>query len=504
MKDAQKTKKELIKELTRLRQQIHEYESLHEGRNHTTELILDAVGEGIFGLDIQGKHTFVNPSAARMLGYTVDELTGRHSHTLWHHKKPDGTAYPEDECPIYAAYREGKACHGQDAVFWRKDGTSFPAQFTSTPIVKDGEIIGAVVTFIDITKRMHIEESLKLNEERFASLLKLSQMEGMSEKEITEYALEEAVRLTRSAGGYLHFFNEDEQTIQLYSWSKDVLETCTASQDQHYPLNNAGVWADSVRLKEEVIHNDYQSLANKKGYPEGHFHLVRHLGIPILEGDRIVGVTGVGNKETPYEESDGRQLTLFMHSMWGILKHKRLEQEREKLVADLQELSVRDELTGLYNRRGLMNMVTQYCSIAKRIKKNAMLIFIDLDGMKKINDNYGHDEGDRALIDTANILKSAFRETDIIGRIGGDEFAVFGMVMESKAIDIVTERIHEKLEKHIREYTGRSEKPYASSFSYGIAFADPQKTNSCDSLMSEADKNMYLQKRRKSLNKSKK
>ncbi len=464
---------------------------------HQYELVLNAAGEGIFGLDIQGKHTFVNPAAAQMLGYTVNELIGRHSHTLCHYKKWDGSSYPVEECPIYASYKDGKVHHRDDEVFWRKDGTCFPVAYTSTPIIEDGNIVGAVVTFIDITERKRMAESLKLDEERLEALLLLTRIDLKSEKEITDLALEEAVRLTKSKGGYLHFFNEDEQTIQLYSWSKDVLKTCTAEQDHHYPLEAAGVWADSIRLRGAVIHNDYQSLSNKKSYPEGHFHLMRHLGIPIIDGDRIVGVAGVGNKEETYDDSDARQITLLMNSTWGILKQKRSEQERERLVAELQSLSIKDELTGLYNRRGILSMVTQQYSIAKRLQKILMLVFIDLDGMKQINDLYGHHEGDNALIDTANILRNTFRETDIIARIGGDEFAVFGMVIEDKDLNIVTSRINEKLKERIGEYTAYSTKPYKLSLSNGIAFADPEKPFSLDSMLSEADQNMYLQKQKK-------
>ena len=198
--------------------------------------------------------------------------------------------------------------------------------------------------FDDITESRKNEEEreqtealLKLNEDRLETLLKLTMMKIDSEKEITDFALEEGVRLTRSKGGYLHFFNEDEQTIQLYSWSKDVLKICTAAKDGHYPLDKAGVWADSVRLKKPVIHNDYQNLSEKKGYPEGHFHLVRHLGVPIFDEERVVGVTGVGNKEEPYTEIDAIQTSLFMNSMWRILKQKRTEEERKKLINELRE-----------------------------------------------------------------------------------------------------------------------------------------------------------------------
>ena len=186
-----------------------------------------------------------------------------------------------------------------------------------------------------------------------------------------------------------------------------------------------------------------------------------------------------------------------MNSMWGILKQRRAEQEQKRLVAELQELSIKDELTGLYNRRGIFSLSTQHYTMAKRLRKNLMLIFIDLDGMKQINDLYGHQEGDIALKDTANILEKTFRETDIIARIGGDEFAVFGMVIEDKGLNIVTSRINEKLDKWLREYTKSSTKPYNLSFSKGFAFHDSQKPFSFDAMLSEADQNMYLQKQKK-------
>ena len=496
MKDENKTKKQLIEELVALRK--HRPKTDFAGRMPDKDrLILNAAGEGIIVLDTAGKHSFVNPVAAKMLGYPVKALIGKHSHSLWHYKKSDGSDYPEEECPIYATYKDGQIHKGDEEVFWRKDGTYFPVFYTSTPLVEAGEIIGTVITFNDITHRKRIEKSLKLDEERLEALLKLSRMDIRSEKEITDFALEEGVRLTKSKGGYLHFFNENEQTIHLYSWSKAVKKTCTAEQTHHYPLEAAGIWADSVRFRKVVIHNDYQSLANKKGYPEGHFHLIRHLGVPIFDGNRIVGVTGVGNKEEPYDTSDARQINLFMNSMWRIMKQKRLEQEREKLVVTLKELSLKDDLTGLYNRRGFFSIMSQQCAIANRVQQNAMLIFFDLDDLKQINDLHGHTEGDQALIGTANILKKAFRKTDIIGRIGGDEFAVFGMVMGDKDPDAISSRIKDKLERVIGEFNVLNTKPFSISLSYGIAYADPRKPASCDSMMSEADKKMYLQKTKK-------
>ncbi len=125
------------------------------------QVLLNSTGDGILGLDLEGKHTFVNPAAASMLGYTVEELLGRESHSLWHHTKADGSPYPEHECPIYAAYRKGVVSHSiGNEVFWRKDGSRFRVAYTSTPILKDNMIVGAVLTFLDITEQMKLEAQL--------------------------------------------------------------------------------------------------------------------------------------------------------------------------------------------------------------------------------------------------------------------------------------------------------------------------------------------------------
>lgn len=141
-------------------------------RRHN-DLILNAAGEGIFGLDIHGKHTFVNPAAARMLGYEPKDLYGQPSHITWHHTKADGTPYPSEECPIYKAYKDGMVHEGDDEVFWRKDGTSFPAQYTSTPMWDmEGHLVGAVVTFLDITEKKRMTAEL-VEKTKLAEITKL-------------------------------------------------------------------------------------------------------------------------------------------------------------------------------------------------------------------------------------------------------------------------------------------------------------------------------------------
>ena len=125
------------------------------------EMVLNSAGEGIFGLDLQGKTTFINPAAAHMTGWDIEDLLGQRLHDFLHHSKPDGTPYPQEECPIYAAFKTGATLSRDNEVFWRKDGTHFPVEYVSTPIIEGDKILGAVVTFKDITERKALEQKLQ-------------------------------------------------------------------------------------------------------------------------------------------------------------------------------------------------------------------------------------------------------------------------------------------------------------------------------------------------------
>ncbi len=123
------------------------------------QLILDAAGEGIVGLDQTGRVTFINPAGAELAGYRIEELIQKDFHQMVHHSRPDGTPYPIHECPMFESLSTGVARRERDEVFWRKDGTSFPVAYSSTPILEEGQIVGAVLTFRDITlRKLALEE----------------------------------------------------------------------------------------------------------------------------------------------------------------------------------------------------------------------------------------------------------------------------------------------------------------------------------------------------------
>lgn len=137
-------------------------------------LILEASVEGIFGVDAEGDVTFVNPAACRMLGFTQEELLGQPSHAAFHHHHPDGTDYANEECPMFAAYRYGRSSRIDNEYLWCKDGTGLPVEYGATPIFKDGAIIGAVISFTDITERKRNEQALAASERKTRRILETS------------------------------------------------------------------------------------------------------------------------------------------------------------------------------------------------------------------------------------------------------------------------------------------------------------------------------------------
>jgi diguanylate cyclase (GGDEF)-like protein len=165
------------------------------------------------------------------------------------------------------------------------------------------------------------------------------------------------------------------------------------------------------------------------------------------------------------------------------------DQKREE---SLLALSLTDELTDLYNRRRFFVLTEQYLKVAIRTKKRLLLLYIDMDDLKWINDHCGHNEGDKALIALASILKKTFRESDIIARIGGDEFVV---LLESP--DEKDEMLITRLYENISDYNAEVFQDYKLSVSVGAAHFDPEYPISIDELLSKADALMYAQKRKR-------
>jgi two-component system, cell cycle response regulator len=166
----------------------------------------------------------------------------------------------------------------------------------------------------------------------------------------------------------------------------------------------------------------------------------------------------------------------------------------EKQAVELQALSLRDELTGLYNRRGFMTLAEHQIKVALRTQNNLFLIFADLDDLKSINDTHGHSMGDRALLAASQILQTTYRQSDLVARLGGDEFVVLHLCSSNDCVDVILNR----LQDHLRQYNSTSEDhPFEISLSIGFAWYDPCYPVTLEELLKEADEMMYTRKKEK-------
>lgn len=177
--------------------------------------------------------------------------------------------------------------------------------------------------------------------------------------------------------------------------------------------------------------------------------------------------------------------------MREITEQKRAERLLQEQAEELRSLSLVDELTGLYNRRGFVTLAQQQLATARRLGKKVVLLFVDLDGLKPINDQFGHEAGDRAIAAAAGLLRACFRESDVIARLGGDEFAVAAMEVSPGAAGAFGTRL-----EHARgEFNARSGERWELAFSLGAVESDPGQQQALADLLRRADEEMYAQKR---------
>jgi len=205
-------------------------------------------------------------------------------------------------------------------------------------------------------------------------------------------------------------------------------------------------------------------------------------------------------KDLPFRTRSGHEIVVECVSNIHDVENRKVIQcnlrdvtDRKRLEETLQSLSLVDDLTGLYNRRGFMALAEQQLKIAERAKQGALIFFFDLDNMKSINDASGHQQGDKALIEAATILKETFRKSDVIARLGGDEFAALAIDATHETENVLVNRLRHALEAANR----LNPRNYALSLSTGVARYEPGSPLSLDEMIARADALMYENKRTK-------
>lgn len=322
-------------------------------------------------LDEEGRFIDVNPMWLKILGYEKEEVIGKWFGDFLH---PDFIDHYKVNFPAFK-----KRGYVSDVQFKlrKKDNTYVYISFEGCiGYTADGKFKQTYCVFKDITQQKIAEKEIALNNERLESLLKLSQFQTDSIQKLIDYALDEAIKLTASQIGYIYFYDERKRQFSLNSWSKEVMKDCTVMNPQTiYDLDKTGCWGEAVRQRKPIMINDYAAESDiKRGTPEGHVTLKKFLTIPVVFENKIVAVVGVANKETDYNDSDTRQLTLLMDSVWKM-------SERLLLIDDLQSSKERAEKANRLKTEFLNNMSHEI-----RTPMNGIMGFSDLLNKPGISD----------------------------------------------------------------------------------------------------------------------
>ena len=278
--------KEDITERKRIEEQLLRSEARYRA-------MFEEAGDGILICDQESNYLDANPCLLGMLGYTLDEFRKLKNEDLIHSE--DLGTYPVEK--VFKRLTSGEAVI-IERRYRRKDGSHFPVQLSVRMVDPESGIVQALVR--DISERTQTERLLQ------ARMRLLEYAVSHSLNELLQKALDEVETLTDSSIAFYHFLEADQLTLSLQAWStRTHKDFCTAQgKGLHYKVADAGVWADCIRQQRSVIHNDYKSLPHRKGMPAGHARVVRELVVPIVRGESIVAILGVGNKPADYNEKD--------------------------------------------------------------------------------------------------------------------------------------------------------------------------------------------------------
>ena len=285
-------------------------------------VLFEQLHDAAFVADIEtGILVQVNKQAEKLTGYSRGELIGMHQKYL----HPDNANY---EKKFKENINEDIGYDTIDADIRTKDGKIVPVQILSSVIELDGKKT-AIGLFRDITVFKENEQVRLLEEKRLNAQLELLQMYEKPIDEILNFALNISVELTESKIGFLGFVNEDQTVLELHSRSNIGIDECEVENSPVcFSVDDSGLWSEAILKREVVIVNDYSAdFDGKKGMPEGHLPLNNFVGVPLVQDDRVVCLVCVANKDTDYTDSDTRQISLLLETMWQLYKRKLVENE---------------------------------------------------------------------------------------------------------------------------------------------------------------------------------
>jgi len=452
--------------------------ALASGEEKMTRIFSYPVGS--YRTTPQGKIVDASPTLARMLGYPDVEALKAVSFWDLHsdpHDRDNKQAFLDSTSMLGIFESQLRRTNG--TLFWAEDSCRAAKNEQGKVLYYDG-----VIQDITQKKKMNDDHAWVINLQAAVGEVSARLLSPTPIEEMSALVMEQARRLTSSASAFVGHI--DQRTGNLVpaaltpdAW--DMLGEHPVGEARFH--GNSGMWGWVLEKKRAIVTTMPSLDPRYTGMPPWHLPVRQFLAVPAIMSDTIVGLIVVANSDNPYVERD-LQAVERLAGLYSIAVQRTWTEDA------MRELSLVDELTKVYNRRGFMTLAEQQIKIAHRTKKDMSLFYADLDDLKMINDNFGHEKGDAALVEAVGMLREVFRDSDIIARMGGDEFVVLAIDVAEGRVATLSRRLREKIQ-------ARNAPPnavYPVSLSLGIARYDPDKPCTLQELLTVADGKMYQEK----------
>ena len=374
-----------------------------------------------------------------------------------------------------------------------------------SPIKEDGKTIGATAFAHDITDRVRSEAQLR-QQTAFVKLLQsvaVASNQAATSGEALQICLNQVCEHTGWSIGHVYQVAPDGSAlIPSELWHIDEVEKF----HRFHEITSRTKIARGEGLPGQVWATGQPAWMNGlvenqdfvRGQAVREMRLQTGFAFPVLVGNEVTAVAEFYSERIAQPDQALLEVMVNLGTQLGrVVERERATAELARHADQVRALSIVDDLTGLYNRRGFLTLAQRQLKVALRKRRRALLFFLDLDGLKQINDRLGHKAGDQALIDAAEQLKRAFRDADIVGRLGGDEFVALAIEASPDSAESMSARLRERLDLGAggAGRSGRGDRPHALTMSIGVATFDPRKPEPIEGLLSRADADMYRVKR---------